>query len=398
MGSDVDTTIKSDTQEEDDVDCFFLQPSSSPYNIAEKVQQANIDLFSSSPCPSSGKLSKVKFKDDLYSFEPDLTDEDVNSIESDNIEDLEHDNQLICEYKTVNISDIEEVAEDVEDEEIIESINADCNEIVIDNIVKSYEYRTKVEKETFEELKTDNCNTSKHSSKRKNNGSKQIKHIQEVQCRNHCIDKLDFDLPMYIKKLEIHEKVANLPPLQLIQRKCCDELKQKNLPNYNGLRSEYGLSSRQLENRQKHKELLRLKEQTRQKILEEYTKRKMQQNEEVFCQWLKQIAKRRNETQKMDKNKVRHKNNLKRVKQLYSPSVISMPNKNTGRMKERPKTANEFVPKTQIKKPRRPYSTSSTCVYIEVPENILKKGINIGDLLVTNSKLLSKKLHILAVS
>ncbi|XP_072395645.1 uncharacterized protein [Diabrotica undecimpunctata] len=383
------------TQEEDDVDCFFLQPSSSPYNITEKVQQANIDLFSSSPYPSSGKISKVKFKEDLFSFEPDLTDEDVNSIESDHIEDIEHDNQLICEYKTVNISDIEEVAEDLEDEEIIESINTDFTEIVSEMGVKNVEHKIKVEKERSEETRTDSSNTSKHSSKRKKSGSKKVRSIGEVHCKDHCIDKLDIDLPMYIKKLEIHEKVTNLPPLQLIQRKCCDEIKHKNLPNYNGHRSEYGLSSRQLENIQKQKELLKIKEDTRKRLLEEYAQRKMQQNEAVFCQWLKEIAKRKQETQKIHKSKSTE--NQTTVKQSYSPTVISLPNKNTGRMKERPKTANEFVPKTQIKKPRRPH-TSSTCVYIEVPPDLLRRGINIGDLLVTNSKLLSKKLHILAVS
>lgn len=63
-----------------------LQPASCPYNIAEKVQQANMDLFSTTP--HTVRSAKVKFRDELVSFEPDLTDDDVNSIESDQVDEL----------------------------------------------------------------------------------------------------------------------------------------------------------------------------------------------------------------------------------------------------------------------------------------------------------------------
>lgn len=371
---------------------FFLvlQPSSSPYNITEKVQQANMDLFSSSTHALNEKTPKVKFKDDLFSFEPDLTDEDVNSIESDHV--VEPDNLTLCEYKTVNISQIEETTEDLEeeidDEEIIESINTDYNDIETYLINKVIEHKIKDEK--IEEIKSESSTRSANRKGKKKHG-KTVHIVKEVHCKDHCIDKLDFDLPMFIKKLEIHEKPLNLPPLQLLQRKCCDELKQKvrrNLPNYNGLRSEYGLTSRQIDIKLKQKEQLKLKEENHRRILEEYRKRKTQQNEEVFCQWLKEISKRRQEREKEKQGKYR---NLP-----YSLSITSLSNKTVRRIKERPKTANEIVSKNQIKKARRPHT--STCVFIEVPQNLLQKGINIKDLLVTNSKTMSNKLHILTLS
>lgn len=110
--------------------------------------------------------------------------------------------------------------------------------------------------------------------------------------------------------------------------------------------------------------MIRQKEMARQKLIEEYRALKMRQNEAVFCQWLRKVSK-------------------KGVKS------------EGGSRTERPKTAG-FVPKTVKKRVKRPTTTQS-CVYIELSPNMLKKGVHVGDLLITNSKQLSKKLHILTV-
>lgn len=146
-------------------------------------------------------------------------------------------------------------------------------------------------------------------------------------------------------------------------------------------------------------EMIRQKEMARQKLIEDYRILKVQQNEEVFCQWLREVT-RRNKEQSLRNQLSRYGNksvssNYSSDAQNYSsPKVVNI-NK-TGKVKERPKTAG-FVPKTNIKKKKRPHTTQS-CVYIELSPNILKKGIHIGDLLITNSKELSKKLQILSVS
>ncbi|CAG9861142.1 unnamed protein product [Phyllotreta striolata] len=354
--------IPEDTQSqiEEDVDCFFLQPSSSPYNIAEKVQQANIDLFSSYDSRANdAKTPKVKFKNDLFSFEPDLTDEDVNSIESDRDENSDTQ-RLIFEYKTVNIPNIEELPEDTDDEEIIESINADINEVEVFQ-------KPRIKEERIEETKPVAV-SNKTSTKKNKRSPKKLHNVKQVQCKNHCIDKLDFDLPMLISKLEIHEKYTNeIPPLQLLQRKCCDELRQKvqrNLPNYNGLKSEYGLTSRQIETKRKQQELSKLREENRKRILEEYKRRKIQQNEQVFCQWLKEISKRRQEKEREKQKRQR-------------------------RTKERPKTANEIPAKVHVKKIRRPHT--STCVFFGMPRNF-------SSMIANANNNLSTRLHILTLS
>ncbi|KAG5875530.1 hypothetical protein JTB14_021581 [Gonioctena quinquepunctata] len=364
MDSEGESVNSHTESEEDDVGCYFLQPSSTPYNIAEKIQEANIVLFSSNPSANNEKYFKVKFRDELISFEPDMTDEDVNSIESDQI-DITSDNQSSLDYKTtinadLNIFDIEEVEEL---EEIIEELDGESDaNCPVENEQTTYcDLHEKVEENKYED-ESMSIISSKRSSAKKHVKQKRYINNHEVYCKDHCIDKLDFDLSMSIRKLEIHEKVA-LPPLQLIQRKCCDEVKQR-------------------------KEISKLKEQTRKRLIEDYRNRKIQQNEEVFSQWLKEISKRRMEKQSTQKQK---------PKQCFSPNVICLPNRSTGKAKERPKTASEFVPKTPIKKPRRPHTTSS-CVFIEVPQTLLQRGINIGDLIITNSKLFTKKLHILAVS
>lgn len=130
-----------------------------------------------------------------------------------------------------------------------------------------------------------------------------------------------------------------------------------------------------------------MKEEMRHQLMNEYRKRKVEQNEEVFCQWLKEVARRKVEKQIAKKPK---------PKEIVSPNIITLPSKITGKSRERPKTANEFVPKTAVKKRRRPHTTHS-CVYIEVPQSVLKRGFTLGDLIVTNSKLFTKNLHLLTI-
>lgn len=344
-----------------------MQPSSVPYNITEKVQQANNDLFNTQPNPNAEKTAKVKFREELISFEPDLTDDDVNSIESDTV-----DTRPVLDYKTTinneNIT-IFNIEEDVEElEEVLEDVESDS------------EYQHEIKVSTVSEKTTANetvASSKNEFSKRKKISKSKAAFLNphEVNCKNHCIDKLDHDLSMSIKKLDIHEKV-NLPPLQLLQRKCCDEVKKKirhNLPHYNGLRSEYGLSSRQLEKREKQKELLKMRDHMRQQLLEEYKRRKMQQNEEVFCQWLKEVAKRKAE-------KTTNKRALTACK-------------TEKKITERPKTADAFIPRTKTRKKRRPQTTNAR-VYVEVPRSCLEKHLRLGDLTITNSKLFSRNVHI----
>lgn len=358
-------------------------------------------MFAAYPIVNNEKTAKVKFKDDLISFEPeDLTDDDVNSIESDHADIISPTpdyKTTIISHNDPNIFNIEEIEEEyLEEEEIIEEIGSDP-EILETIPVRSIDSINKIDKNINSEKFSQDSQRIESSSKESLKSSKRRKgskfkflNPSEVHCKEHCIDKLDFDLSMSIKKLEIHEKVQ-LPPLQLLQRKCCDEVRQKtpkNLPNYNGLRSEYGLTSKQLAKRQKQQEVLKMREEMRQRLITEYRTRRIQQNEEVFCQWLKEVARRKAEKQNTKKPK---------YKESVVPNVIILPNKTAGRVRERPKTANEFIPRTTVKKPRRPHTTQS-CVYIEIPPSVLHRGLNIGDLIIRNSKLFNRNNLLLTVS
>ncbi|XP_044258914.1 uncharacterized protein LOC123007594 [Tribolium madens] len=388
----------------------ILQPASSPYNIAEKVQQANIDLFSTS-ITTMEKTSRVKFKEELTSYEPELflTDDDVNSIESDPPEsDFVPDSGQMLEYKSsnvinLNIFDINE--EEEIDEEVVEEIVPDESDVIrnnFDNKTNFFEEFNESECSEQNEnvtvrISSSGCNMESTLKKKKVRKKSPLSKSSKsgnvhIECKNHCIERLDFDMSMSIKKLEIHEKPVKCPLLKLQSRKCCDENKSRNptnLPCYNGHRSEYGLSSEELEKRERRKEIIKLKEQKRQQLMHEYKNRKNQQNEEVFCQWLKDVARRKAQKQKI--------NTGNGAKQCFSPNVISFPTKVCEKTNERPKTANEFVPRQNIKRARRPH-TSPACVFIEVPQKLLERGIHIGDLLVTNSNFAAKKMHILTVS
>ncbi|XP_060527268.1 uncharacterized protein LOC132702564 [Cylas formicarius] len=383
---------KQESEEEEDVGCYFLQPSSSPYNVTEKVQKANVDLQNSNL--NSNKTAKVKFRDELVSFEPDLTDDDVNSIESDipaeeivhRGEPLSHIPEDETESESLRVAyaeaELEEEACDIFEEEELVSDTEDSDSPKPSDTTKMPDSPEKIVSET---LRVDSCKTYRKPHRKAKST------VSGVNCREHCIEHIDSNLSMSIRKLEIHEKPpSNLPPLHLRQRPCCDDNKiNRNLPRYNGCRSEYGLTSRQLQRRNRYAEMLKQKEIARQRLLEEYRRLKIEQNEQVFCQWLKDISRRKG-----------HSRNASRASHTTQETTRSFDKDNTSkRLKERPKTAgvNEFIPKTRIKMKKRPLTTES-CIYIQVPRDVLAKGIQIGDLLVTNAKAINKKLHILTVS
>lgn len=379
-----------------------LQPASSPYNIAEKVQQANIDLFSNPPT-SMEKTSRVTFKEELTSYEPELlTDDDVNSLESDSAIDeifICNNNQHLEYHKNPNVLDLNifDINEEEEVDEIVEEVDLEENEFFtqIDNNpnVQTQDFiAANSEKNIVGIRQHSNINeNSVKSSLHKKSRIKSPFYSPNilVECKNHCIERLDFDLSMSIKRLEIQEKPIKCPLLKLQRRKCCDDNRSKNrvnLPCYNGHHSEYGLSSEELQKRERRVELIKLKEQKRKELIREYKNRRNQQNEQVFCQWLKEVAQRKALKQASGNSS----------KQCFSPNIISFPTKSTEKV-ERPRTANEFVPRQNIKKTKRP-RTSPACVFIEVPRKMLEKGIHIGDLLVANNNFAAKKMHILTVA
>ncbi|KAJ8983753.1 hypothetical protein NQ317_017856 [Molorchus minor] len=247
---------------------MILQPAVSPYNVIERIHDANINLLESNSYRIAERQAKVKFKEELESYEQDSTDEDINSFESEKCE-----GEIVEELKSESIEEIQ--------------------------IIK---HTPKLDKEIDNLLNIEQIgNSITHLSNKKS--SKRIKgntlkydffNQREIQCKDHCIERLDADFYESIKKLEIREKI-DLPPLQLIQRKCCDHLNKeikKNLPSYKGLRSEYGLTSRQINKKEKQDALIKLREQVHQQLLEEYRYLRIQQNEKMFIQWLKDVNKR----------------------------------------------------------------------------------------------------------
>lgn len=379
-----------------------LQPASSPYNISEKVKEANTALFNEE-VNMEEKESKVKFKEDLVDYEPELSYDDTTSIESeDNIDYslMEQDTTILeSQLQTaliLNVCNTDEEEEEIG--EIIEEIPEEITPTLVEsNISFSVQCESTTHKQVSE-LKTEmehsnqqnKFNESSKSNKTK--FSKKIHKAEDISCKRHCIDSIDrfdFNANISISKINIREKPYQCPRLKLQRRNCCEknEIKtQQKLPCYTGLRSEYGLNAAQLERRERRREIIKLREQERQRIIEENKRRRIEQNEQIFCEWLKAVSTRKNQQKTND-----------RIRQPLSSTVITFPSKSQDAVKQRPKTANEILPKHTIKK-KRPH-TSSACIFIEVPPSVLQKGIHIGDLLVTkSSKMATKKLHVLAVT
>lgn len=376
---------------------------------------ANEALFNDNP-DLENKETKVKFKEDLVDYEPSLTEDDVNSIESDNTntDNIEYDeisneqmvnNQIETHIVELNLNLYnadQEVEEDIEEEEEEEdtmySVRS-VSELVTSEVTATLENFTlsslntnEADTKVTDKIPTRTVTKPKRTRLKKNT----ININEQVECKNHCIERLDFGLNLSVNKLKIHEKPVDCPTLKLQRRKCCEENKILNpqyLPCYSGSKSEYGLTSLQLERKEKRREIILQKAERRRQLMDEYKERRKQQNEVVFSQWLREVSKRK-------KQKVNATRSEVRKKEALSPSVLNFPTRvmGTDYCKERPRTAGDFIPSHGIKHTKRPH-TSPAKVYIEVSRNLLNRGINVGNLLITTSKSIeSKNLHILTVS
>ncbi|XP_045463156.1 uncharacterized protein LOC123672871 [Harmonia axyridis] len=386
--------LSQDQDESEDYSTFFLQPASCPYNIAEKVEEANVALHNASL--NSEKSARVRFKEDLVSFDAQLTDDDVVSIESDHaelpfMEQQKMDQTIVFEYKTNN-TNMFSIDEDCEDE-IIEDIECELEGVKEKDSNKGIaEPETKViphEDKQIRENETPDSNTS-GEFKTKNKCRK--KSPKFINCKYHCIERIETELSDAIRKLSLYEKPPVCPPLKLIDRKCCTRNHKRNptsLPKYQGLRSEYGLSIEQITRRQKIKEMIRSREEKRQELIKEYEKKREEVNEQVFCDWLKKISDR--------KHRVGFKEFREGLNKPPPPSRPVSSSKTSSRAVGSSKSTSEsgYSSKTSSEKNTRARSGGQN-VYVEVPRNVLQRGITVENLL--NSFGQSKKLYITTVS
>ncbi|GJQ83858.1 hypothetical protein Trydic_g12723 [Trypoxylus dichotomus] len=122
--------------------------------------------------------------------------------------------------------------------------------------------------------------------------------------------------------------------------------------------------------------------------MEEYKSSTIQQKKEIFSQWLRNIQKRKEE----------QVNRNKKGKKVISPKILEIPNKQFVRM-ERPKTSYPLITNHGVRKLKKP-NTSTARIFIQVPQNVLRKGLHVGDIIVTSSENIpsSNGLRILSIS
>lgn len=301
--------------------------------------------------------------------------------EADTEEDVDEEiGEEVAEYETkITSVDIFETT--------ILNPETDDFEETISEVVEE-DFNLKVETSTRDVKNNDNT-TGKMSPIKMHNEKKRVHKNYQISCKNHCIERLDTYLDLSINRLNIAEKPC--PMLKLQRRNCCEKnpiKTEQKLPVYSGYKSEYGLSLEQLEKRERKKEMIKLREEKRQEILKEYQQRKIQQNEEIFCQWLKNISRRKRDVETKEK----------KTKKCLTPTVFTFPSNTTNdQIKDRPKTAHFLTKGTNVKKVKRP-NTSTSCVFIEVPQNLLRKGISVGDIFIRNAQIKPNKLHFFSMS
>lgn len=149
-----------------------------------------------------------------------------------------------------------------------------------------------------------------------------------IHCRVHCLEKMELDAINKSCNFQITSKFS----LKLNPKKCCQIQTTSRLPTYNGKNSEYGLSEIQLEKKRQLEKIR--KRQLKEKIMrkQEEKMEKDNYNEEIFCSWLKSVAKR---TKNINNDKLPnlHPNRLKNSYQIYDIEKSIM------KIRARPKTS-----------------------------------------------------------
>lgn len=297
------------------------------YNITDKVKQANQELFET-PHPGSpdsleatcANQQRVTFRQILVDYEPEYSsseeEEESQSTEHAHVdkigEKLSETNDIhqIEEEITTEIQEgasvMDEIQEDIEEELVDdESNNNNINEITPKeseniNLRKLYEEQSTTESKDCDSIievmstltiNSENVNltgtatvTAKFSTKPQDIRSSTKSTLNQ---------KSDTQLNKNQKPSSKSNRTSsdNIKNLQfhLNFRQCCDYKldEHENLPRYKGYYSQYGLSKREIENREKRLQSMRMRQFERKiKIMEENAS-KSEQNEEAFANWLK---------------------------------------------------------------------------------------------------------------
>lgn len=199
------------------------------------------------------------------------------------------------EDTTEIFSDIEEV----EEETVEEDIKEDIDDLTVENTNTTSTNTAHIilkDKDLFNKPTSEEAD-KKDIKKKTKKRMVQIKSRENLQnnikCSSHCIDKIECDLSKRIQKLHIRNETPQCPPLKLHEKKCCTEKSASNLPNYNGLRSEYGLTYKQLEQRKALKKYHKIRRCYRRSYLNRIREQRTQENEEAFAKWLEDVSKRK---------------------------------------------------------------------------------------------------------
>ncbi|XP_018318433.1 uncharacterized protein LOC108732241 [Agrilus planipennis] len=422
--------------DEDDSDCFFLQPASSPYDIKAKIKTANEAL--SNEVLSETKRFTVKFKDDFTYYEADSTLLDVSSVESEEntqntvIEECPHEEteetalleaklQINLNIQEENVSSDSEISEKIIENKDdnsddsskqmteIDANNCDerCPSVNLGSSIKDDvftqedvtsednsvdtlngfdEIEDNEEEGPFVTLEAEEVQKSDHSDIRIDlqKGEKPAKQTSphRIICRDHCIDRFDS-----VEEIMKHKTPtpACCPLLRLRKRYCCEQnefKQQQKLPVYTGKRSEYGMSSKDMQEARKRKALQEKLKIEESRIIEENRRRRIEENEKIFTRWLQDVTKRK-KSQHQDKT-------TKQQRKAYSERF----DRNSTN-KVRPTTANNKT-SVQYQKKKRP-QTCPASICIEIPQRILKKGVIIGDVKISTRTKKSNEYHVMEI-
>jgi hypothetical protein len=267
-----------------------FQPSANEYNIADKIKQANQELYSEPNVHNSANNRRVRFRDQLEDFEPEENSEEEGNSQGSNQRVLELDNVSEVSsddgYGESNNSDIERPMEEINCEDIEEILSTKSDqESEVSEICEQLEEKLDLkndelcEEDSIEiiELEPELPRKSTNPLKPNSNEDDDESGIQLCFSKKY--------RPKSGKIKPAAEILAEKKVKSCCEHKKSDEYLNK-LPSYNGLHSIYGLNSEQLQkkfqNEQKNLHLKQLREMKKneQKEIHEAT------SEEAFRSWL----------------------------------------------------------------------------------------------------------------
>lgn len=278
------------------------------YKIADKIQSANDQLFSSNSENGISEENAEEIEEMSNRMDQLKLQQKHRVTFSSDVEEIE-DEVEICETPSAVIVEYYDDNEDQINEEINEIFDRNENNLESNDRLEISSHMI-IANNTDDSMSPFSPNLSGDQSH--DSCGKPSKIISSNKKRNSKRTPSNSKKTKYTPRTKTPKSAENdLLKIQLNVRKCCEKKQSEhiNLPRYKGYISQYGLSKDQLEHREKTRLVWQQRENERKRKKQEQKSQQSESSETAFRQWLRRKANKEHPKNKnmFDSNKKQSK-------------------------------------------------------------------------------------------